>query len=67
VLCFDATMWVLASLIWGTVNRGVKGLRPPPIFPRTDPHPSQAPQRPEEDAVPDEDEAGEHVAPAVSK
>jgi CDP-diacylglycerol---serine O-phosphatidyltransferase len=67
VLCFDASMWVLASLIWGTVNRGMKGLRPPPIFPRTDPHPSQLPQRPEEDAVPDEDEDGEHVAPAVSK
>jgi len=67
LLCFDATLWVLASLIWGTLNREVKGLRPPPIFPQTDRPPSQLPQRPEEDAVPDEDEDGEHVAPAVSK
>jgi CDP-diacylglycerol---serine O-phosphatidyltransferase len=60
-LGFDAAMWILISVVWGQLNREVKQLRPPPLFPRVDRPMSQLPLRPEEDAVPDEEEeSSEH-------
>jgi CDP-diacylglycerol--serine O-phosphatidyltransferase len=56
LLCFDATMWVVASIVWGLFHAEMRGVRPPPIFPKTDRPASQLPLRPEEDAVPDDDE-----------
>src|SRR5262249_56283937 len=68
LLCFDATMWVLSSIVWGQVNHDVKALRPPPIFPQTDRPSSQLPLRPEEDALPDDDEEhDDHGEVALSK
>jgi CDP-diacylglycerol--serine O-phosphatidyltransferase len=55
-MAFDASIWILASVIWGQFNREVRALRPPPIFPRVDRPASQLPQRPEEDAIPEDDE-----------
>lgn len=56
-LTLGATLWVVASIVWGQFNTAVRELRPPPIFPTSDRPPSQTPQRPEEDALPEDDEA----------
>jgi CDP-diacylglycerol---serine O-phosphatidyltransferase len=54
-MTFGATLWIVASIIWGGFNHDARQLRPPPIFPKADPHPSKLPQRPEEDLVPEEE------------
>lgn len=56
-LCFGATLWILVSIVWGQFNHDARLLHPPPIFPREDHPPHKMPQRPEEDLVPDEDDA----------
>jgi CDP-diacylglycerol--serine O-phosphatidyltransferase len=53
-LAFVSAVWIICSVVWGTVNAELRGLKPPPLFPRTDPPPGQEPQRPEDDALPDE-------------
>lgn len=58
-LTFASLLWIVASVIWGQFSAVAKSLRPPAVFPRTDRPPSQLPQRPEEDALPDDDEAHE--------
>ena len=59
-LCFAATLWIVVSIVWGQFNHDARLLHPPPIFPKQDRPAHQQPQRPEEDLVPDEDEAGHH-------
>lgn len=59
-MCFAATLWTVPSIVWGWFNAEARRMHPPPIFPRNEPPPHQVPQRPEEDMVPDEDEAHEH-------
>jgi CDP-diacylglycerol---serine O-phosphatidyltransferase len=55
-LTTGASLWIVGSIIWGWFNHDARLLRPPPIFPKEDPHPSKLPQRPEEDLVPEEEE-----------
>jgi CDP-diacylglycerol--serine O-phosphatidyltransferase len=52
----SATVWIVASIVWGWFNEEVRRLHPPPIFPRQDLPAHEVPQRPEEDALPDEEE-----------
>jgi CDP-diacylglycerol--serine O-phosphatidyltransferase len=66
-LLFDATRWVVSSLVWGVFNRDLRDLRPPPIFPRVDLPAAKQPQRPEEDAVPDDAENDEDAASASAE
>jgi CDP-diacylglycerol--serine O-phosphatidyltransferase len=54
-LTFGATLWIVGSIVWGFVHHDARTLRPPPIFPKSDRPPSQQPQRPEEDLVPEEE------------
>jgi phosphatidylserine synthase len=62
-LTFAPLTWIFASIGWGFfAPAAVKSVRPPSIFPREDRPPSQMPQRPEEDALPDEDPE-DHDAP----
>jgi phosphatidylserine synthase len=60
-MTFAATLWTVPSIVWGWFNAEARRLHPPPIFPRHEPPPHKLPQRPEEDLVPDEDEAGPDV------
>jgi len=54
-----STIYIVVALPWGVVSKDVRGLRAPPIFPKTDHPPGQEPQRPEDDALAeDEAEAG---------
>jgi phosphatidylserine synthase len=53
-LLLIASLYTTVSIVWGVFSKEVKGLRAPPIFPKVDPAPGKEPQRPEEDAVPDE-------------
>ena len=62
-LTFVSAFWIVASIVWGTFSAEARSLTPPPLFPRTDRPASQIPQRPEEDALPDEDE-DEHATAA---
>jgi CDP-diacylglycerol---serine O-phosphatidyltransferase len=55
-LCFVASVWIVTGVVWGLVAREMRGLKAPPIFPKVDLPPSRQPQRPEEDALPDDDE-----------
>jgi CDP-diacylglycerol---serine O-phosphatidyltransferase len=55
-LTLASSSWIVVSIVWGFFSPAVRTLRPPSIFPREDRPPSQMPQRPEEDAVPDEEE-----------
>ncbi len=68
LLCFDATIWVVASIVWGMFNGDMRGLKPPAIFPKTDRPASRLPVRPEEDALPDDDEenAGDPDVPGAA-
>lgn len=65
-LCFTASLWIVVSIVWGMVKADVRALKAPPIFPRHDLPPSKMPQRPEEDALPEEDEEAPPEAPAPS-
>jgi len=60
-LCFDATLWIVASVVWGQANSTVRPLRPPPIFPPADLPPSLVPQRPEEDSLPEDEDEDEET------
>ena len=56
-LTFASSTWIVVSIVWGFfAPAAVRSLRPPSIFPREDRPASQMPQRPEEDAVLDDDE-----------
>jgi hypothetical protein len=57
-MTFAATLWTVPSIVWGWFNAEARRMHPPPIFPRLEPPPHKLPVRPEEDMVPDEDEAG---------
>lgn len=55
-MTFAATLWILASVVWGWFHAETRRLHPPPIFPRNELPASKVPQRPEEDMVPEEDD-----------
>ncbi len=50
-------IWIVSSILWGLFSSEARSLRPPPLIPKKDRPASQLPQRPEEDALPDEDDA----------
>ncbi len=60
-LCTIATIWIVASLIWGQVSTEARSLKPPSLFPQQHP-PPRMPPRPEDDMIPDEDEAHDEEA-----
>lgn len=55
-LTFTSSLWIVTSIVWGMFSPVARVLRPPPIFPKTDLPASQLPERPEDDAVPEDDE-----------
>jgi CDP-diacylglycerol--serine O-phosphatidyltransferase len=55
-LALISTIYIVVALPWGVLSKDVRGLRAPPIFPKTDHPPGKEPQRPEDDALA-EDEA----------
>lgn len=61
-MAFDASVYLLVSVVWGQLSRSQRELRPPPIFPPVDRPASQMPQRPEEDVEPEDEGEGQHAA-----
>jgi CDP-diacylglycerol--serine O-phosphatidyltransferase len=55
-LTLDAVLWIVIALVWGTMKKEIRSLRPPPLFPRKDVPVSQMPQRPEEVVLLQDDE-----------
>jgi CDP-diacylglycerol--serine O-phosphatidyltransferase len=64
-LTAGATLWIVGSIVWGQFNHDARALRPPPIIPKEDRPPSQQPQRPEEDLVPEEEGEEGYAGPTV--
>jgi CDP-diacylglycerol--serine O-phosphatidyltransferase len=50
-----STVYIIVALPWGVLSKDVRGLRAPPIFPKQDHPPGKEPQRPEDDALAEED------------
>jgi CDP-diacylglycerol---serine O-phosphatidyltransferase len=55
-LSIISAVWIVISVVNGTMSRRLRALQPQPLFPRTDPPPGKEPQRPEDDVEPDEPE-----------
>jgi CDP-diacylglycerol--serine O-phosphatidyltransferase len=53
-LVFTSGVWIVVSVVWGSLNQEMRALRPPPLFPPKDPPPGKEPQRPEDGGLPDE-------------
>jgi CDP-diacylglycerol--serine O-phosphatidyltransferase len=49
-----SAIWIVTSVVHGTLSARLRALKPPPLFPRTDPPPGKEPHRPEDDVEPDE-------------
>jgi hypothetical protein len=54
-LAFASSLYILAAVPWGFLAAEVKGLRAPPLFPKTDHPPGQEPMRPEDDDLVEDD------------
>ena len=62
VLAGITTAFMLLALGYSALAADARGLKAPPIFPRTDPPRGKEPQRPEDDLVDDDDATGEATA-----
>jgi CDP-diacylglycerol--serine O-phosphatidyltransferase len=54
-LAFASSLYIVVAVPWGFLASEVKGLRAPPIFPKTDHPPGQEPIRPEDDDLVDDE------------
>ena len=62
-LTWGPAAWIVTSLVWGTVNKSARGLKPPSIFPPDDRPNDRMPQRPEDDNLAEGDDGNEDDEP----
>lgn len=62
-LMFGPASWIVTSMIWGTMNKSARGLKPPSIFPPDDRPDAKMPQRPEDDNLAEGDDGNEDDDP----
>ena len=52
-MVWPPTAWLFGFLAWGALSPAARRMKPPPLFPETDPPQGKEPMRPEDDMLPD--------------